>query len=66
LKACFDIPDETAKLAWETFRVIAWAFEPTPEEQNTNRIKHIKLFLMHGLELRIGTLVGIFTHCSTN
>ncbi|KAJ7831279.1 hypothetical protein B0H13DRAFT_1654703 [Mycena leptocephala] len=54
LKACFDIPDETAKLAWETFRVIAWAFEPTPEEQNANRIKHVKLFLMHGLELRIG------------
>ncbi|KAJ6577782.1 hypothetical protein B0H19DRAFT_867941, partial [Mycena capillaripes] len=54
LRACFDVPDETAKLAWETFRIMAWSFDPTPEEQNANRLKHIKLFLMHGLDQRIG------------
>jgi hypothetical protein len=38
LKDCFDLPDETAKLAWEAFRVLAWAFEPTAEEQSAHRI----------------------------
>ncbi|KAJ7135719.1 hypothetical protein C8R44DRAFT_848587 [Mycena epipterygia] len=55
LKASFDnVPDETAKLAWETFRDLAWSFKPTSEEQTANRIKHVKLFLTHGLEHNIG------------
>ncbi|KAJ7480954.1 hypothetical protein FB451DRAFT_1447095, partial [Mycena latifolia] len=49
LKDCFDLPDETGKLAWETFRVLAWSFDPTPEEQSANRIKHVRLFLRHGI-----------------
>ncbi|KAJ7825864.1 hypothetical protein B0H13DRAFT_1657729 [Mycena leptocephala] len=54
LKDCFDLPDETAKLAWEAFRVLAWAFEPTAEEQSAHRIKHVKLFLEYGLSREIG------------
>ncbi|KAJ7728532.1 hypothetical protein B0H16DRAFT_1330856, partial [Mycena metata] len=54
LKGCFEVPDETAKLAWEQFREIAWAFEPTADDQKANRVKHVKLFLIHGLEHRIG------------
>ncbi|KAK6993014.1 hypothetical protein R3P38DRAFT_2801462 [Favolaschia claudopus] len=54
LRACFDIPDETAKWAWEIFRHLAWAFNPGPEEQSANRLKHIKLFLVHGIPLNIG------------
>ncbi|KAF7351601.1 hypothetical protein MSAN_01592600 [Mycena sanguinolenta] len=46
--------DETAKLAWEIFRKLAWDFNPTPEEQNANRIKHVKLFLVHGIPNDIG------------
>ncbi|KAJ6461813.1 hypothetical protein C8R45DRAFT_1179095 [Mycena sanguinolenta] len=54
LKACFDIPDETAKLAWAIFGDLAWYFEPSVEEQKANRVKHVKLFLKHGLENKIG------------
>ncbi|KAJ7085254.1 hypothetical protein C8R44DRAFT_821540, partial [Mycena epipterygia] len=60
LKASFDnVPDETAKLAWETFWDLAWSFKPTSEGQtatkkNSNHIKHVKLFLTHGLEHNIG------------
>ncbi|KAJ7078210.1 hypothetical protein C8R44DRAFT_896024 [Mycena epipterygia] len=55
LKASFDnVPDETAKLAWETFRDLAWSFKPMSEEQTANRIKHVKPFLTHGLEHNIG------------
>ncbi|KAJ7755249.1 hypothetical protein B0H16DRAFT_1458791 [Mycena metata] len=49
-------PDETAKLAWEQFREIAWGFEPTADDQKANLVKHVKLFLIHGLEHRIGVL----------
>jgi hypothetical protein len=54
LKACFDIADETAKLAWAIFGDLAWSFEPTQEELKANRIKHVRLFLQYGLEHRIG------------
>ncbi|KAJ7080155.1 hypothetical protein B0H15DRAFT_787367 [Mycena belliarum] len=54
LKACFDLPDETGKLAWEAFRVLAWSFDPTPEEQSANRIKHVRLFLRHGVSKGLG------------
>ncbi|KAF7349146.1 hypothetical protein MVEN_01436900 [Mycena venus] len=54
LRACFDVPDETAKLAWNLFRQIAWEFKPAPDEQKANRIKHVKLFLSHGIEQHIG------------
>jgi hypothetical protein len=54
LRACFDVPDETAKLAWKLFQQIAWDFEPIPDEQKANRIKHVKLFLRHGIEQQIG------------
>ncbi|KAK7038548.1 hypothetical protein R3P38DRAFT_2615722 [Favolaschia claudopus] len=54
MRACFDVPDETAKWAWEIFREIAWAFSPNPEEQAANRLKHVKLFLVHGIPLNIG------------
>ncbi|KAJ7037282.1 hypothetical protein C8F04DRAFT_1257200 [Mycena alexandri] len=54
LRASFQVDDETAKLAWEIFREIAWAFKPGPEEQRANRIKHVKLFLLYGVEQRIG------------
>ncbi|KAJ7126667.1 hypothetical protein C8R46DRAFT_1247865 [Mycena filopes] len=52
--ASFGVEDETAKLAWEIFRSIAWAFDPSPEEQQANRVKHVKLFLRYGVEQRIG------------
>jgi hypothetical protein len=32
LRDSFNIPDETAKMAWEAFRSLAWAFEHTPRE----------------------------------
>ncbi|KAJ7475645.1 hypothetical protein FB451DRAFT_1557538 [Mycena latifolia] len=54
LKDCFDLPDETGKLAWETFRVLAWSFDPTLEEQLANRIKHVRLFLRHGITRGLG------------
>ncbi|KAJ7265682.1 hypothetical protein C8J57DRAFT_1069199 [Mycena rebaudengoi] len=55
LKACFSLGDETAKLAWEVFSDLAWAFAPSTEEQRASCIKHVRLFLLHGLPLRIGT-----------
>ncbi|KAJ7323513.1 hypothetical protein DFH08DRAFT_787851 [Mycena albidolilacea] len=54
LKACFDIADETAKLAWAIFGDLVWTFEPSLEEQKANRIKHAKLFLQYGIEHQIG------------
>ncbi|KAJ7278735.1 hypothetical protein C8J57DRAFT_1059649 [Mycena rebaudengoi] len=54
LKDCFDLPDETAKLAWEAFRVLVWSFKPTPQEQLAHRIKHVKLFLEYGLSRGLG------------
>lgn len=50
LKDCFDLPDETAKLAWE----FLLGFEPSAEEQSAHRIKHVKLFLEYGLSREIG------------
>ncbi|KAJ7212989.1 hypothetical protein GGX14DRAFT_360980, partial [Mycena pura] len=54
IRACFDVPDETAKLAWEIFHEIAWAYRATSEEQAANRLKHAKLFLLHGIPNGIG------------
>ena len=54
LKDCFGIPDETGKLAWEAFRVLAWSFNPSAEEQEANRIKHVQAFLQHGLSRELG------------
>ncbi|KAJ7857389.1 hypothetical protein B0H13DRAFT_2356955 [Mycena leptocephala] len=50
LKDCFDLPDETAKLAWE----FLLGFELSAEEQSAHRIKHVKLFLEYGLSREIG------------
>ncbi|KAJ7731648.1 hypothetical protein B0H16DRAFT_1733211 [Mycena metata] len=61
LRASFQVDDETAKLAWAIFREIAWAFDPGPEEQKANRAKHVKLFLLYGVEQRIDYPVTIFT-----
>ncbi|KAJ7255485.1 hypothetical protein B0H12DRAFT_534610 [Mycena haematopus] len=54
LKDCFELPDETAKLAWEAFRVLAWSFKPTHQEQLAHRIKHVKLFLEYGVSRELG------------
>ncbi|KAJ7830210.1 hypothetical protein B0H13DRAFT_1566509, partial [Mycena leptocephala] len=54
LKDCFDLQDEIAKLAWEAFRLLAWSFQPTPQEQLAHRIKHVKLFLDYGVSRGIG------------
>ncbi|KAJ7275993.1 hypothetical protein C8J57DRAFT_1061935 [Mycena rebaudengoi] len=67
LKACFSLADETAKLAWEVFRDLAWAFTPSTEEQRASRIKYVRLFLLHGLPLRIGRVFksssGLYALC---
>ncbi|KAJ7349748.1 hypothetical protein DFH08DRAFT_1079096 [Mycena albidolilacea] len=54
LKDCFDLQDETAKLAWEAFRLLAWSFQPTTQEQLAHRIKHVKLFLDYGVSRGLG------------
>ncbi|PPQ76766.1 hypothetical protein CVT26_000266 [Gymnopilus dilepis] len=50
LKKCFSMSDYMGKLAWASFRSIAWntPFTSTQEEQAA-RLKHIKLILEHGL-----------------
>jgi hypothetical protein len=65
LKDCINLQDEIAKLAWEAFRLLAWSFQPTPQEQLAHRIKHVKLFLDYGVSRGIGMpfrLLQLFTH----
>jgi len=54
LKVSLDIPDDIAKLAWAPFRELAWSLNPTEEQELASRIKHLKLFLMHGIQRKIG------------
>ncbi|KDR68401.1 hypothetical protein GALMADRAFT_231368 [Galerina marginata CBS 339.88] len=55
LKKCFAMSDYMGKLAWLCFRSTAWA---TPflnnDEEQAARLKHLKLFLDHGLARNIG------------
>ncbi|KAJ7577697.1 hypothetical protein C8J56DRAFT_1007158 [Mycena floridula] len=55
LVLALDIPDEICKLAWKTFRDMAWSFTPSAEVDLSIRTKHILLFLKHGLGQNIGT-----------
>ncbi|KAJ6541391.1 hypothetical protein B0H19DRAFT_1077245 [Mycena capillaripes] len=61
LRDSFNIPDETAKLAWEAFRLLAWALKPTPREQLAHRIKHVELFLEHELGQYLRGLFALST-----
>ncbi|KAJ7211649.1 hypothetical protein GGX14DRAFT_564870 [Mycena pura] len=51
LKGCFALEDETAKLAWEAFREISWAYSPTLAELEA---LHVQLLLIHGIPNDIG------------
>ncbi|KAF8951615.1 hypothetical protein BDZ97DRAFT_1602107, partial [Flammula alnicola] len=55
LKKCFSMSDYMGKLAWACFQSIAWKtpFSNDGEEQAA-RLKHLKLFLDHGLSRNIG------------
>jgi hypothetical protein len=52
LKVCLGLTDDVAKLAWATFRDLAWNEENraySPGDDASMHIKYARLFLDHGL-----------------
>ena len=55
-KACLDVSDDIAKLAWVIFRDLAWAFEGDEGDMDALHHKYINLFMEHGLSRSISML----------
>jgi hypothetical protein len=65
LKACLQITDDVAKLAWATFSDVAWKTSPICETNNwawnaNAHVKYIGLFLEHGLCRGISALHSLY------
>jgi hypothetical protein len=54
LMASLGLSHETAKQAWACHRALIWSLDFAREEEMALRIRHVKLFLEHGPQRRIG------------
>lgn len=62
LKACTGLSDELIKILWAAFRHHIWLLAPTEMDLDAMRLKHMKLFLNHGLSWGIGQSVLALHH----
>ena len=59
-----DIADELGKMLWHVFHEIAWAFPFSKEDELALQQKYIMLFMLHGLDDKIGMLIFSVLPCS--